>query len=86
MTRRIKCLMEVKDYLFSRKMYQDIQKSKCKIAHQGCSLPGHILNLEVKPSTFLFDLMSAWSQVLTPTVSLWRHYGVEGGLGEEQDP
>lgn len=52
-----------------------------KISQQVCSLSGYILNEEIKPS--IFECMVL---VLTTMDLFWRHYGVEGGLGDEQDP
>lgn len=56
-----------------------------KISHQVCSLSGYILSEEIKPSTF-FLCDERMVLVLTIMDLFWRHYGVEGGLGDEQDP
>lgn len=55
-----------------------------KISHQVCSLSGYILSEEIKPTFFLCD--ERMVLVLTIMDLFWRHYGVEGGLGDEQDP
>ena len=55
-----------------------------------CFLSGYISNEEIKSSTFFFsDLVSTWSLVSTFLIIMalfWKHYGVEVGLGDGQDP
>ena len=51
-----------------------------------CLLSGCISNEEIKYSTFFSDLVSTWSWVLIVMALFWKHYGVEVGLGDGQDP
>lgn len=62
------------------------KKSKWKIVHQVCSLSGYILNEEIKPSTLFLIWWAHGPGSLLKWSLFWRHYGVEGGLGDGQDP